>query len=87
MSYHYYVNGEHSVSPQFGIRTRRYKLIRYYKRVEGWELFDLDKDKQEKKNVYGTSGYEKITAQLRKQLEALIRKYDDTEAELILQKK
>ena len=41
--YHYYENEEHSVSPHFGIRTDRYKLIRFYKRVEGWELFDLKK--------------------------------------------
>jgi arylsulfatase A-like enzyme len=33
MYYHYYENGEHSVSPHFGIRTKRYKLIRFYKRV------------------------------------------------------
>ncbi len=34
MYYHYYENGEHSVSPHFGISTARYKLIRFYKRVE-----------------------------------------------------
>ncbi|HMF73699.1 MAG TPA: sulfatase, partial [Flavitalea sp.] len=35
--YHYYENGEHSVSPHFGIRTKRYKLIRFYTRVNTWE--------------------------------------------------
>lgn len=44
MYYHYYENGEHAVSPHFGISTGRYKLIRFYKRVEGWELYDLKKD-------------------------------------------
>ncbi len=42
--YHYYENGEHAVSPHFGIRTKRYKLVRFYKRVQGWELYDLQKD-------------------------------------------
>ena len=32
--YHYYENGEHAVSPHFGVQTDRYKLIRFYKRVE-----------------------------------------------------
>ncbi|WP_291945174.1 sulfatase [Chitinophaga sp.] len=80
MYYHYYENTVHHVSPQFGIKTQRYKLIRFYERVEGWELFDLEKDKSEMNNVYGKKGYEAITAQLKKQLAALIVKYEDTEA-------
>lgn len=84
MYYHYYENGEHSVSPQFGIRTQRYKLIRYYKRIEVWELFDLDKDKSEMNNIYGKKGYEAITAQLKKQLSVLIKKYEDVEAEELM---
>ncbi|HEY9259995.1 sulfatase [Chitinophaga sp.] len=84
MFYHYYENGEHSVSPQFGIRTQRYKLIRYYKRISAWELFDLDKDKSEMTNLYGKKGYEAITAQLKKQLSALIKKYEDVDAEEIM---
>src|SRR5690606_33513654 len=42
--YHYYENGEHAVSPHFGVRNAHYKLIRFYERVEAWELFDLKKD-------------------------------------------
>ena len=78
--YHYYENGEHSVSPHFGIKTKRYKLIRFYKRVEGWELFDLQKDPSEMKNIYGTKGTEKLTRQLKSQLLGLINKYNDEEA-------
>ena len=86
MYYHYYENGEHAVSPHFGIRTGRYKLIRFYKRVEGWELYDLKKDKGEVKNVYGQKGYETITANLMKQLDALIAEYEDGDAKTILQR-
>ncbi len=87
MYYHYYENGEHSVSPHFGISTGRYKLIRFYKRVESWELYDLQKDKSEMKNLYGQKGYKKITASLKKQLETLIDQYEDEEARNIMNNK
>ena len=80
MYYHYYENGEHKVSPHFGIRTQRYKLIRFYKRVDAWELYDLQKDPKEMNNLYGQKGYEKITARLKDQLSKLINKYEDEAA-------
>lgn len=82
--YHYYENGEHAVSPHFGVKTRRYKLIRFYDKVQGWELYDLQKDPQEMNNLYGRKGYEKITADLEKKLAALVRQYDDREAAQML---
>ena len=82
--YHYYENGEHSVSPHFGISTGRYKLIRFYKRVTGWELYDLKKDKKEMRNLYEKKGYEQITSKLKKQLDVLIRQYEDDDAKQIL---
>lgn len=84
MYYHYYEYGEHSVSPHFGVSTSRYKLIRFYNRVNGWELFDLKADEKEMKNVYGQKGYEKITATLKKRLNALIAEYEDEDAAKIL---
>ncbi|NIG55783.1 sulfatase [Chitinophaga sp. Cy-1792] len=84
MYYHYYENTVHHVSPQFGIKTQRYKLIRFYERVDAWELFDLDTDKSEMHNLYGQKGYEAITAKLKKQLSDLITKYDDTEAAALM---
>lgn len=85
MYYHYYENGEHAVSPHFGIHTGRYKLIRFYKRVESWELYDLKKDKREMKNVYGQKGYEKITEALKKQLNEQVERYEDVDARSILE--
>ncbi len=82
--YHYYENGEHSVSPHFGIKTNRYKLIRFYKRVTSWELYDLQKDPNEMNNVFGKKGYEKITGKLRLQLDKFIEKYEDEDAKQIL---
>ncbi|WGQ11838.1 sulfatase [Pedobacter gandavensis] len=86
MFYHYYENGEHSVSPHFGIRNSRYKLIRFYKRVNSWELFDLQKDPNELNNLYGQKGYEKITDQMKKELDAQIASYEDQDAAAILAK-
>ena len=85
MYYHYYENGEHAVSPHFGISTGRYKLIRFYTRVNGWELYDMRKDPSEIENVYGQKQYKKITDKLKKQLNELIRQYEDSDAEKILQ--
>jgi arylsulfatase A-like enzyme len=82
--YHYYENGEHAVSPHFGVKTSRYKLIRFYKRVAGWELYDLQKDPREMHNLYGRKGYGKITADLRKKLAALVDRYEDEEARKML---
>ncbi|HAU55410.1 MAG TPA: sulfatase [Sphingobacterium sp.] len=81
--YHYFENGEHAVSPHFGVRDDRYKLIRYYKRVENWELFDLEKDPQELHNVYKDPAYKSIVKMMKKKLVAQMRKFDDKEAEEI----
>ncbi|ANH82831.1 sulfatase [Niabella ginsenosidivorans] len=83
MYYHYYENTVHHVSPQFGIKTGRYKLIRYYERVEAWELFDLQKDPQELKNVYPDKQYTKIVTGLKRQLLQLIEQYKDADAKKI----
>ena len=84
MYYHYYENGEHAVSPHFGISTGRYKLIRFYKRVEGWELYDLKKDRDEMQNVYNNTKYRKIAERLKKQLNELIEKYEDEDAKELM---
>ena len=83
MYYHYYENGEHAVSPHFGIKTKRYKLIRFYKRVESWEVFDLKKDPHELKNIYNSPKGQKLAARLKKQLAGQIEKYHDNDAKLI----
>ncbi|MGX5818717.1 sulfatase family protein [Chitinophaga lutea] len=87
MYYHYYERGEHSVIPHFGIRTQRYKLIRFYDVADRWELFDLQKDPSEMHNLYGKKGYERITAALKKELAELAAKYEDEEALGLLAKK
>ncbi|TKK65981.1 sulfatase [Ilyomonas limi] len=84
MYYHYYENGEHKVSPHFGIKTKQYKLIRFYKRVNSWELYDLKKDPNEMHNIFNQKKYEKIESDLHHQLLQLINKYDDDDARQVL---
>lgn len=82
--YHYYENGEHAVSPHFGIKTERYKLIRFYKRVESWELYDLKKDPRELNNLYGDKKLRRTQEKLKEKLKGLIEQYEDEEAIRIL---
>ncbi|MFA4976407.1 MAG: sulfatase/phosphatase domain-containing protein, partial [Sphingobacterium sp.] len=81
--YHYFENGEHAVSPHFGVRDDRYKLIRYYKRIENWELFDLQKDPNELHNVYKDPAYQSVVKLMKKKLITQMRQFDDKEAEAI----
>ncbi|MBS1668321.1 MAG: sulfatase [Bacteroidetes bacterium] len=83
--YHYYENGTHSVSPHFGVRTKQYKLICFYEKVNSWEFYDLKTDPHEMHNVYGKKEYEPKIALLRKRLKELIDQYGDKEALTILQ--
>lgn len=81
--YHYFENGEHAVSPHFGVKKGRYKLIRFYKRVESWELFDLRNDPQELRNVYDDPTYQGVVKKMKKALLHQIKEFDDKEAEEI----
>ena len=44
------------MSEHYGVTNGRLKLIHYYK-LDEWELFDLQADPDEMKNVYGKPGY------------------------------
>jgi len=76
--YHFYeYPAEHMVKRHYGIRTDRYKLIHFYNDIDEWELFDLENDPNELNNLYGTDGYDDITADLKRQMLALQEQYDD----------
>ncbi len=76
--YHYYEKGEHSVPRHYGVRTDRYKLI-HYPDLNEWELFDLDKDPQEMKSVYGSAKYKKIQTKMHAELKRLQEQYQTPE--------
>ncbi|MEI6947142.1 sulfatase [Paraflavisolibacter sp. H34] len=84
--YHYYEFPQpHHVYPHFGVRTDKYKLVRFYGEKNAWELYDLSKDASEVRNVYGAAAYRKISAELKGKLKELVRQYQDDEALKILE--
>ena len=77
MYYHYYEYPQpHRVQPHYGIRTQRHKLIYYYT-IDERELFDLEKDPHELKNVYADPAYADTLDQLRLELERLRKELKD----------
>ena len=83
--YHYYeFPGEHHVYRHFGIRTNRYKLIPFYGEKNFWELYDLQKDPTEMKNLCGDKKYDALIVDLKTQLQKLVEQYEDEEAKGVL---
>ena len=77
--YHYWeFPAVHMVNRHFGVRTDRYKLIHYYELKE-WELFDLEKDPDELKSVYGDPAYADVVKRLEAELVRLQKLYKETD--------
>ena len=74
--YHYFEPPRgHNVALHYGVRTDRYKLIRYYASGYGgepvWELLDLERDPKEYKNVYEDPAYAEVVSELKTELSRL----------------
>jgi arylsulfatase A-like enzyme len=74
--YHYPMH--HRVQPHYGIRTERYKLI-YFNKLDQWELFDLQKDPRELKNVYVDAAYAETVRELKQRLTKLKAEVKDND--------
>jgi arylsulfatase A-like enzyme len=78
--YHYYeYPAVHMAKRHFGIRTKKFKLIRFYHDIDAWELYDLEKDPRETKNVYDDPAYADIKRRLEVELTRLQALYLDSE--------
>ncbi|MCA9122657.1 MAG: sulfatase [Planctomycetaceae bacterium] len=76
--YHYHeYPSVHMVAKHYGIRTKRYKLIRFYQ-FDEWEFYDLEADPEELTNQYSNPAYMEVIAELKVQLEASRHQYADT---------
>jgi arylsulfatase A-like enzyme len=64
----------HMVQRQYGVRDPRYKLIHYYEQ-DRWELFDLDRDPHELRNIYDVAGYGDVLQNMKTKLSALRAQY------------
>lgn len=66
----------HLVAKHYGIRTARYKLVHFYE-LDTWELYDLEADPHEVRNVFEDPEHAETVADLRKRLQALRKQYGD----------
>ncbi len=74
----------HNVNKHRGVRTTKWKYIHYYdppfKFKEEFELYDLEKDPEERVNLYGKPGTAEVVKELRAKLEQLRAETGDTDA-------
>jgi arylsulfatase A-like enzyme len=93
MYYRYWMHlADHGVPAHYGVRTKQWKLIHYYGKALGstgsidrdtddeWELFDIQKDPREMRNVYAEPGNAKVVATLKTELGRLRKQYRDEDA-------
>jgi len=84
MYYHYYAYPNmHNVNMHYGIRTHRFKLIHFYNDIDEWELYDLQQDPDEMKNLYNDPMYAAIAGILKEDLTKLRIQYKVEEPILI----
>src|SRR5262249_5547075 len=58
-----------NVPRHYGVVTERYKLVHFYEPAFNyWELFDLEKDPQERRSVYGAADYARVQNELATEL-------------------
>jgi arylsulfatase A-like enzyme len=68
---------EHCARKHRGIRTERWKLIHFWEQPEEWELYDLESDPDETRNLIGQRTHETRVRELRSRLEALRKETAD----------
>lgn len=92
MYYRYWMHNsnDHHVPAHYGIRTDRWKLIFYYGKpldmkgaqppetTPDWELFDVQKDPRESKNLYHDPKYAKVIQGLKSELQKRQQEVGDT---------
>jgi arylsulfatase A-like enzyme len=82
--YHYYeYPGSPLIKRHYGVRTERYKLIRFYYDIDAWELYDLQADPRELHNVYDDPRYASVVVEMKAELERLRQKYGDTDPDAL----
>ncbi|UJH69292.1 sulfatase [Allomuricauda sp. SCSIO 65647] len=80
--YHYYdFPAFHMVKKQYGVRTKRFKLIHFYDDIDEWEFYDLEKDPKELYNAIDDEKYADEIAMMHQKLDSLQVVYKVTEKE------
>jgi arylsulfatase A-like enzyme len=68
----------HMVKRHYGVRTDRYKLMHFYYDIDEWEMYDLQEDPQEMKNIYDDPEYAEVQELMHKRLAEMREKYGDS---------
>ena len=82
--YHYYqgIESIHNVAKQYGVRTDTHKLIRFKDvGMDHWEMYDLQDDPSEMRNIYDDPAYKGVRQDLHEKLQELRIQYDDSSGE------
>ncbi len=66
-----------NIPPSEGVRTAQWKYLRYVNDQSIEELYDLEKDPQETKNLATSKKYQSTLVNLRKKMDELAQKYHD----------
>ena len=72
-------DADHCVRKNRGVRTARWKLIEFWEQPQEWELYDLQNDPDEVRNLAGRADHAKIMTELRARLEELRRQTGDSD--------
>ena len=76
--YHYYeFPAFHAVRAHYGVRSDRYKLVRFYGDLNYWEFYDLKVDPREMRNRIDDPAYRDEIARMKAELARLRRHYGD----------
>jgi arylsulfatase A-like enzyme len=79
--YEYYeYPAEHCARKHRGIRTEQWKLIHFWEQPEEWELYDLEKDPDEMKNLIGQRDQERRVRELRSRMDTLRHETGDIDS-------
>ena len=68
----------HMVKRHYGVATDRYKLMHFYYDIDEWEMYDLETDPMEMRNIYNDPAYTEVQKMLHKRLEELRMYYGDS---------
>ncbi len=69
----------HMVKRHYGVATERYKLMHFYYDVDEWEMYDLETDPSEMKNIYNDPAYADVQKELHAKLTELRKYYGDSD--------
>ncbi|WP_297087746.1 sulfatase [uncultured Draconibacterium sp.] len=69
----------HMVKRHYGVATERYKLMHFYYDIDEWEMYDLETDPSEMKNIYNDPAYAQVQKDLHTKLQELRSYYGDSD--------